>query len=87
MRETLPLKNPHYIRLYKFERDFDFGKWRVLMGEYWGLCLSIVIIYVTLIVKGKRWMKDRPPAQVQGLLVTWNILLATFSVQSYTAFP
>lgn len=83
MRDPLPLRNPHYIRLYRFEREFDFGKWRQIMGEYWGLCLSIIILYVMLIVKGKRWMKDRSPHRLQGLLVTWNILLATFSAFAF----
>jgi hypothetical protein len=83
-----PLSDPSYLKVYGFEKNFEFDKWRSLLGENWMLSVYASVIYVTLIFAGKKWMRDRKPYELRGFLFFWNVLLASFSIFGFfRVFP
>jgi len=82
-RIPTPLKDPSYLEVYQFERDFHFDEWRGWLGEHWMLSVYASLIYVSLIFTGRRWMRERKPYELRKPLFLWNVFLATFSVYGF----
>lgn len=73
-----------YSREFGFERIFEsrpqvesINKW---MRANWKLSIWIAVIYLTLILVGRKFMESRPKYELRKPLIFWNILLATFSI-------
>ncbi len=77
-------KNFSYTHIFGFESLFEsheyvdnVGKW---MQSNWTSSFTISIIYITLVFLGKHWMESRPKYELRAPLITWNVILAVFSI-------
>lgn len=64
-----------------FEMNWDDGGvWTRATRVYWWAPLLGSLVYLTLVFVGPRYMRDRKPMDSKGLLATWNLFLALFSI-------
>jgi len=76
----VPLKEPDYLTLASYEREFPLTYWRKVFGEYWQISAYAAAIYVVLVFGGRWFMSSRPAYKLNGLLTVWNIGLAGMSI-------
>lgn len=79
----VPLKEPSYLTLASYERNFDLTHWRKVFGEYWQISAYTSAIYVFLLFGGRWAMRNRAPFKLNGLLTVWNIGLAAMSIYAF----
>jgi elongation of very long chain fatty acids protein 6 len=85
--EDWPYVDPPTIPSYEFEK-FDALAWRAWMARNWPISLLISAVYLIAIFGGRRIMKYREAFELRGLLIIWNVLLATFSLCGFLrTFP
>lgn len=71
----------NYSYVFEFEQDFNSKEVQGWVLENWRpVCVWASFIYMLLVFGGQAFMSTRPPFQLRGLLTTWNIFLAGFSV-------
>ncbi len=77
-------KNSTYTHAFGFERIFESNdvlinieKW---MKSNWRLSILVSIIYIVLVGLSKHWMQSRPKYELRVPLITWNAILAVFSI-------
>jgi len=73
---------PTYMKTYEFE-NFELTKWRLFIGKYWSISIYASILYVLFIFSTKFLMRNREPFRLTGILTTWNIVLAVFSIVAF----
>lgn len=49
-------------------------------SHYWWIPALSVIVYLTLVALGKRWMENKPAYSMRAPLFVWNVFLALFSM-------
>lgn len=64
----------------EIEKMFTPDQYYYILSQYWVTPIIVVILYLTLIRLGTKWMEDRKPMQVKRLLFIWNSLLAFYSI-------
>lgn len=77
-------KNPSYMTLTSYEKDFDLTYWRKVFGEYWIISAYAAALYVVLVFGGRAYMKNRPAFKLNGLLTVWNVGLAIMSIYAFS---
>lgn len=80
----VPLKEPSYLTLAPYERDFPLTYWRKVFGEYWQISAYTSTIYVLLVFGGRWLMRNRAPFKLNGILTVWNIALAAMSIYAFS---
>jgi hypothetical protein len=58
----------------------DGGAWTRATRVYWWASLLGAGLYVFFVFAGQRFMRDRKPMDLKGLLAAWNFFLAAFSI-------
>lgn len=79
----VPLKEPSYLTLTPYERNFPLTYWRHVFGDYWQISAYASVVYVVLLFGGRWWMSHRQPFKLNQLLTVWNIGLATMSIYAF----
>jgi len=80
----VPLKEPSFITLADYEKNFPLTHWRKVLGEYWQISAYVAAIYVVIVFSGKYYMRNRPAFKLNGLLTVWNIGLAAMSIYAFS---
>lgn len=77
-----PSSSNHWY-VFGFEENFNYKSAHQWMTENWTNMFYYCAVYVVLVF-GIRWiMSDRASFKLKGLLILWNIMLATFSVVGF----
>ncbi|GFS32880.1 elongation of very long chain fatty acids protein 6 [Nephila pilipes] len=78
-----PSVSPNLSVIFDFERNFDIERNIKWLNEHWHHAFYYAGLYLLIIFGVKKYMKNRPQLELRKLLVTWNILLATFSILAF----
>ena len=62
------------------EERFDSEKSQRWMQENFSLTWYVIVLYLTSIFLGRRWMRDRKPFSLRRALTMWSAGLAAFSI-------
>lgn len=80
--EVTAISDPSYLTVYQWEH-FELRRWRKWMGNYWSLSIYASLVYLIVIFSVQRFMKNREPFNLRGLLTCWNFALAAFSIMGF----
>jgi len=76
------INNPGHTKIYEYEK-IDLSFWRNWMADNWTLSLVFAAVYLVVILAGRKWMENRNPYRLKMSLITWNVLLAAFSIMAF----
>lgn len=80
MRDYHDTASRNYSYMFNFEEDFKHQNTRVWMINHWTYGFYYCAIYMIFIFGGQHYMQSRPRFQLRNVLITWNTLLAAFSI-------
>ncbi|XP_065212407.1 very long chain fatty acid elongase 6-like isoform X1 [Planococcus citri] len=80
MRHNVTSVTPIYSYVFEFEKKFSPEKARAWMDSNWTNGFYFCGIYLLLVFSLKHYMKDRTRLNLRKILITWNTMLAVFSL-------
>lgn len=73
-------KPSNYSYVFDFEKNHEYESTRQWMTANWTKGFYYCTIYVILVFGIRRLMRNHVGLRLKGLLILWNVILATFSL-------
>ena len=69
-----------YQTVFPFESSIAYHDLRIWLRRNQHIPFIIIAIYLVMVFGIKKWMRDRKPFKLTGVLVVWNLSLSMFSM-------
>lgn len=69
-----------YESLGSLEQRFSYSVYLQYHRKYWTIVYPVILLYLLFIYFAREWMKSRPKFTLRRTLITWNSILALFSL-------